>query len=119
MAIDSDTPTLPTEFLQQAVDVIVKPNVDVVVGPSEDGGYYLIGTRRAHRTLFEDMPWSTARLFAETLERGETAPLKSHCLRPWFDVDTSVDLGRLKTALASPGNDAVNTRRFLSQAKLI
>ena len=49
LAIDSDSPTLPTDFLQQAVDLIATPQTDVVVGPSDDGGYYLIGLRQLHR----------------------------------------------------------------------
>src|SRR5712692_4151327 len=66
MAIDSDTPTLPTEFLQQAVDLLAMPQTDVVIGPTDDGGYYLIGLRALHRELFDNMPWSTAAVALET-----------------------------------------------------
>jgi uncharacterized protein len=60
MAIDSDTPTLPVSFLQQAVDLVTTPGVDMVLGPTQDGGYYLIGLRAMHRELFEAMAWSTS-----------------------------------------------------------
>lgn len=61
LAIDSDTPTLPTGLLQEAVNLLAGPPVDVVLGPCEDGGYYLIGLRRLHRELFEGIAWSTDR----------------------------------------------------------
>jgi uncharacterized protein len=97
MAIDSDTPTLPVSFLQQAVDLVTTPGVDMVLGPTQDGGYYLIGLRAMHRELFEAMAWST-----------------SAVLPPWYDIDTPEDLGRLRAELAAPGGDAPrHTRTFL------
>ncbi len=100
LAIDSDTPTLPTAYLQQAIMLMADPAVDVVLGPSEDGGYYLIGMRTLQRTLFEDMPWSTAEVTPETLRRASVLGLNVAQVPPWFDVDTPADLARLKTALS-------------------
>lgn len=101
MAIDSDTPTLPTAYLQQAITLLAQPEVDVVLGPSEDGGYYLIGMRTLHRELFEAMPWSTAEVFPETMRRATALGLHVAQLPVWFDVDTPAELTRLRTALAA------------------
>lgn len=113
MAIDSDTPTLPNTYLEQALDLIATPQIDVVLGPSEDGGYYLIGLHHPHRELFEDIPWSTAHVIPETLRRAEEKGLMVACLAPWYDVDTPEDLKRLKTSLEEiEAGQASHTRRF-------
>lgn len=114
MAIDSDTPTLPVSLLQQAVDRLSDSGVDVVVGPTEDGGYYLIGVRAPQPELFVDMPWSTADVLPETLRRAARRKLRLVQLPPWYDVDTPDDLGRLRADLvrAEP-RVAAHTRRFL------
>jgi hypothetical protein len=115
-AIDSDTPTLPTAHLEQALDLIATPGIDLVLGPSEDGGYYLIGLRAVHRELFEDMPWSTAQVVPETFRRAERKGLTVATLPPWFDIDTPEDLEHLQASLAdSAGNAARHTRRFFME----
>jgi rSAM/selenodomain-associated transferase 1 len=113
-AIDSDTPTLPTAYLQHALDEIAQPQNDVVLGPTEDGGYYLIGLCRAYPALFEEMPWSTPQVLAETLRRTAAHGLHTICVEPWFDVDTPDDLQRLTAYFqASPNGEAPHTQRFL------
>lgn len=115
-AIDSDTPTLPVGFLEQALDLIAKPDVDVVVGPCDDGGYYLIGLRQLHQELFEGIPWSTAQVMPETIRRAEAKGLTIACLPPWFDVDTPDDLERLKASLLRTGRrEPRHTRRFFME----
>lgn len=116
LAIDSDTPTLPTDFLRQAIDLVVTPGIDVVLGPTEDGGYYLIGMRTVWPSLFAAMPWSTAEVFPETIRRAEAHGLRVACLPSWFDVDTGDDLDRL-VALVRRGDadDAHHTRLFLER----
>jgi rSAM/selenodomain-associated transferase 1 len=116
IAVDSDTPTLPREFLQQAVDRLARPGPDVVLGPTEDGGYYLIGVRAAHGALFDDVPWSTSAVLEVTLRRAAAAGLESARLLPWFDVDTPDDLRRLRTLLDSGASvaEAGQTGRFLA-----
>jgi len=115
-AIDSDTPTLPTPFLEQALDLIATPGIDLVLGPSEDGGYYLIGLRALYRELFEDMPWSTAQVVPETFRRAEGKGLKVAALPLWFDIDTPKDLKQLAASLAGPGGNAArHTRRFFME----
>ncbi len=115
LAIDSDTPTLPTEFLQDGVDRLAGGDVDVVLGPTEDGGYYLIGVRRPHPELFHGIAWSTASVLHDTLVRAQAAGLATVCLTPWFDVDTPADLERLRTTLAGRSSGvADHTARFLA-----
>jgi hypothetical protein len=118
LAIDSDTPTLPTEFLRQAIDLVVTPGIDVVMGPTDDGGYYLIGMRAVWPGLFDAMPWSTADVGPETIRRAEAQRLRVACLPPWFDVDTGEDLDRLMASFVDAGGEAPHhTRRFLERRR--
>ncbi len=115
IAVDSDTPTLPTDFLQQGVDALMRGDIDVVIGPSDDGGYYLIGVRAERPELFQDMPWSTPVVLPETLRRARAAGLRTARLPAWFDVDTPADLERLQASSATPGAGiAGHTTRFLA-----
>lgn len=113
VVIDSDTPTMPVEYLRRALILLREPDIDVVLGPCEDGGYYLIGLRKMHKELFEDMTWSSPQVFLETLQRAEAKGLKVACLPPWYDVDTPEDLQRLKTSLqVEEVASAQYTKRF-------
>jgi glycosyltransferase A (GT-A) superfamily protein (DUF2064 family) len=104
---------LPAEYVERAVDLLT--NSDVVIGPAEDGGYYLIGLRQKHPGLFSDIAWSSSRVAAQTLERAATLGLTAARLPPWYDVDTPADLERLRAELVSLPPDVVpHTRRFLA-----
>ena len=92
LVIGTDSPTLPRECLDEAVSLVMAPDVDVVLGPTEDGGYYLIGLRAPHAALFEHVPWSTSAVLGRTLERAQQLGLRVACLPTWFDVDTGADL---------------------------
>src|SRR2546426_462465 len=95
------------------LDLLTTPEVDVVLGPTEDGGYYLIGLRTVYRELFEAMAWSTSRVFPETIRRADAKGLRVACLPAWYDIDTSDDLARLRMALAaSDGDSPRHTRAF-------
>jgi rSAM/selenodomain-associated transferase 1 len=96
IAIDADSPTLPTAYLRRACAVIRDAAIDVVVGPCEDGGYYLIGLRVPAPALFADMPWSTALVTEETFARARRLGLRLALLPSWFDVDRGEDLARLR-----------------------
>ena len=112
--IDSDTPTLPTERLERAVAAMSGGGHDLVLGPSEDGGYYLIGLRRLQPKLFEGMPWSTSTVLEETLRRARSLGLSATKLSAWYDVDTAADLARLQADLAAgPDSGPRHTRRFV------
>lgn len=116
LLIDSDTPTLPTPLLAQALDAIATPATDVVLGPSDDGGYYLIGLQKLYRELFAAMRWSTAQVLPETVRRARSLGLTVTTVPPWFDIDTADDLARLRASLATaPEDTARHTRRFLTE----
>jgi len=93
--IDSDSPTLPPLFLQTAVSTLALPGDRVVLGPAEDGGYYLIGLKKAHRRLFENVDWSTSRVLAQTIARAKEIELPVTLLPAWFDVDDAASLRKL------------------------
>jgi rSAM/selenodomain-associated transferase 1 len=118
LVIDSDTPTLPTTCLTEALQLLVERDNDVVLGPTDDGGYYLIGLRQSHRQLFEQMPWSTAQVFSETRRRSEQHGLTLACTQPWYDVDTADDLVRLRASLEQTSDGlAQHTRHFLRELR--
>lgn len=115
IAVNSDGPTLPVDYLRQAVVRLAEAEVDVVLGPSEDGGYYLIGLNQHKNTLFQGVEWSTERVLAQTLARAEEAGLNVVLLPPWYDVDTPADLDSLRSELATLQAEALpHTRRFFA-----
>jgi uncharacterized protein len=117
--IDSDSPTMPQHALLQAVEGLSRAGDRMVLGGSDDGGYYLIGIKRLHRGLFERIEWSTERVFAQTLERAGEIGLPAELLPTWYDVDDAATLERLRLELAAPevaGYDAKHTRAYLQGA---
>jgi hypothetical protein len=115
LLMGTDSPTLPRECLDEAVGLVTAPGVDVVLGPAEDGGYYLIGLRAPCPALFEDVPWSSSAVLSRTLERAQRLRLRVVCLPTWFDVDTGADLERLCAELGTdPAPVARHTREFLA-----
>ncbi len=62
-------------------------NADLVLGPATDGGYYLIGMKKAHPFLFEEIPWSTEKVFGLTVEKAKRGHLKVELLKTLSDVD--------------------------------
>jgi len=90
--IGSDIPSLPLEFIEEAFISLEKR--DVVIGPSVDGGYYLIGFRdkKFSPRAFKGIPWSTERVFGETMKVLEHEGLTVHTLKTLRDIDTVQDL---------------------------
>lgn len=88
----ADTPELTGEIVKDAVAALA--NSDVVIGPAEDGGYYLIGMARPLPELFIDMPWSTSRVLPETLRRLDAFAIEPHMLPTLADCDRPEDLAR-------------------------
>lgn len=86
----ADTPDLTEKIVLEAIDRLA--HADVVIGPAMDGGYYLIGARRNLPFLFEEMPWSTARLLNETIRRLTENNIDPHVLEPLRDCDRPDDL---------------------------
>ena len=111
----SDNPTLPSALVEQAFERLEQD--DVVLGPADDGGYYLVAARAVYSSLFREMVWSTTSVLDETLERCRVAGLRSSLLEPWYDVDSAEDLGRLSRELDSlPAERARHTRAALRAA---
>jgi uncharacterized protein len=117
VVMDSDSPNLPLATLQQAFQTLDDPAVDVVIGPCDDGGYYLIGLKAPCPSLFREVTMSTATVRADTQQRAQEHGLRVACLPTWYDVDTYQDLCRLREALAAqPDHIARHTRACLSRA---
>ena len=115
--IDSDSPTVSADVYANAVELLSKPGDRVVLGPSDDGGYYLIGLERNHPRLFERIDWSTERVLDQTKERAGELNLKVELLATGYDVDDATTLRRLCDELLSgkTTNDiAPNTQKFLA-----
>jgi uncharacterized protein len=99
VVLNSDSPTLPTALLIEAAGVLAQPGERAVLGPSSDGGYYLLGLKAARRRMFEDIAWSTERVAQQTLERAREIRLDVHTLPVWYDVDDVEGLRRLDAEL--------------------
>src|SRR5262245_6571750 len=87
VVLNSDSPTLPTSLLVETAEVLARPGDCAVLGPSTDGGYYLLGLKQAHRRMFEDITWSTEQVAEQTLVRAREIGLDVHILPAWYDVD--------------------------------
>jgi uncharacterized protein len=103
--VNSDSPTLPTSILLEAARALTAPGDRLVLGPAEDGGYYLIGLKQPHRRLFEDIAWSTPQVLAQTEERAREIGLATSRLPVWYDVDDIGSLRRLRAQLRQPTTD--------------
>ena len=101
VVLNSDSPTLPTALLVETAEILARPGERVVLGPSTDGGYYLLGLKTVHGRLLEDISWGTERVAAQTLERAREMKLDVHMLPPWYDVDDVEGLRRLLGELGS------------------
>jgi glycosyltransferase A (GT-A) superfamily protein (DUF2064 family) len=110
--LNSDSPTLPTALLVETAEVLARPGDRAVLGPSIDGGYYLLGLKHAHARMFEDNTWSTERVAEQTMARAREIDLDVHRLPAWYDVDDVDALKRLDAELC--GKDT-ETRRHVSQ----
>ena len=93
--IGADSPTLPTGYIEQALH----SEKQMVIGPSTDGGYYLIGMRGKVTELFTDIDWGTGSVLADTLKILQKQGVPAELLPVWYDVDLPEDLRFLKTHL--------------------
>lgn len=103
--IGGDSPTLPPGYLRQSFGEL--QDAEVVFGPTEDGGYYLVGIRStawpAATAIFESIPWSSPDVLEASLEAGRAAGLAVHLAPSWFDIDRPEDLLTAATQ-AAPGS---------------
>jgi len=113
--IGGDAPHLPPALLAEAFGRLATGGTDAVLGPSEDGGYYLVGLKSPQPELFRDIPWSTDAVLSETLARAADSRVAAALLPRWYDIDTPEDVARLRTDLARGTASAPNTRAALDR----
>ena len=115
VVMDSDSPNLPPAYLRQAFAALDGP-ADVVLGPCDDGGYYLIGLKRPQPRLLREVPMSTPQVTQNTLALAQELGLCTALLPLWYDVDTAAELARLQHELrTAPAERCPATRRQLAQ----
>jgi hypothetical protein len=116
--MDSDSPTLPPVYLSHAFHAL-SDGADVVLGPCDDGGYYLIGLRKPAPRLLREVHMSTPAVAAETIVLAKEENLNLVTLPTWYDVDDAVSLSRLRQEIeALHPSMAVYTRQFLQQDEI-
>jgi rSAM/selenodomain-associated transferase 1 len=113
LIVGTDVPSLPLEHYRQAVEIL--RTHELVLGPAEDGGYYLVGLSKPVPELFCDIAWSTDQVLAQTRERAQQSGVKTALLPVWRDVDTIEDLQALIEAnrrdMTHPKQDRVFSPR--------
>jgi rSAM/selenodomain-associated transferase 1 len=118
--LNADTPDLPTNYLLRAARELQGGSNRMVIGPADDGGYYILGVSRPHAYLFEQIDWSTERVFGQTLARAIVLGLDIVTLPKWSDIDDADSLRRFAQTLDEPDTPgevkpfaAPNTRSWL------
>ena len=112
--IGTDNPSLPSSHIDEAFATLDKAGTDAVLGPTSDGGYYLVGMRKPQPALFERITWSTEVVAEETHARAAEAGLRLVQISPWYDLDTVDDLLTLLDDVAQAGDGrAPRTRSFI------
>jgi hypothetical protein len=107
--LNSDSPTLPTSILVRTAEILAGPGDRAVLGPAEDGGYYVLGLKAEHAHMFADIAWSTDSVAARTRQRAAEIGLALVELPAWYDVDDAASLYRLIDELndAAPVDDGL------------
>jgi glycosyltransferase A (GT-A) superfamily protein (DUF2064 family) len=109
LLIGSDTPDIPLSFATQAAQML--DDVPVVLGPSSDGGYYLIAMQGFY-DVFDDIPWSTDQVLSSTLTRLEEQRISFQLLPELTDVDEIDDLKRLIDVLGTANRDQLDDELY-------
>ncbi len=99
--IGSDIPDLPPGRVAEAFRAL-EAGEGLVLGPADDGGYYLIGADAPHEPLFRGIDWSTERVLGQTMERAKESGLGIRLLEAWHDIDDIKDLRLLKDSTEAP-----------------
>ena len=92
VAMGADSPTLDPARIAEAIQALEE--CDLVLGPAEDGGYYLAGTRGERSLVFDGIPWSTGRTLEATLARARSLGYTTRLLAPHYDIDDAAALAR-------------------------
>jgi rSAM/selenodomain-associated transferase 1 len=99
VVVNCDSPTLPMSLLVETARILECSGDCAVLGPADDGGYYLLGLNAMHPELFTEIAWSTERVARETLDRAAELELPVHTLPQWYDVDDAASLQMLGAEL--------------------
>src|SRR5713101_3897886 len=113
IAFNSDSPHQPAAVLETAFDVL--GGRDLVVGPTHDGGYYLVGARACHSDLFASDGMGTASALEALLTRARALGLSVHLTDPFYDIDVAADLSQLADELQRLPGKAPRTAKWLSE----
>jgi uncharacterized protein len=95
--LGGDHPTVTRDMIAHAFNALER--AEVVLGPSFDGGLYLVGWTRLHPEIFRDVPWSTERTLETVIARAAAHGVRSAIMTPWYDVDDAKDLEFLRAHL--------------------
>ncbi len=115
IAFNSDSPHLPASTLQSAFDAL--ETCDLVVGPTHDGGYYLVGARASHPDLFTSNGMGTASALEELLEHASKLEISVRLIESFYDIDVVADLSQLANDLQSAPWKAPRTAEWLREWK--
>jgi uncharacterized protein len=116
VAFNSDSPHLPPSVLEDAFETLAAH--DVVVGPTHDGGYYLVGAKAYHPTLFAHDGMGTSSALERLLSRARTLELSVGFAAPFYDIDVADDLTRLAAELLLAPGRAPRTAQWLKDWEL-
>jgi rSAM/selenodomain-associated transferase 1 len=113
IAFNSDSPHLPRSILENAFEMLAAH--DVVVGPTHDGGYYLVGAKASHATLFESEGMGTGSALDRLMSRTKALELSIGCTQLFYDIDIASDLMQLAQELRTAPNKAPRTAAWFSE----
>ena len=117
VAFNSDSPHLPRSVLEDAFETLTAH--DVVVGPTHDGGYYLVGAKASHPALFAGDGMGTSSALERLLSRARALELSVGFSDPFYDIDVADDLTRLAAELRLAPTRAPRTARWLKEWELV
>lgn len=115
--IGGDLPAVPLEVFERAYAALASAAAEVVLGPSADGGYYLIGMNRLVAGIFDGIVWSRADVLARTREKCTALGLSCEILPAWYDIDKPEDLERLWPGESGRGDPMKNTLALLQELR--
>jgi hypothetical protein len=114
LLVGSDIPLLTANHFREATDTL-QAGGGLVLGPADDGGYYMVGMTQPHAALFEGIAWGSGSVLTDTLRTAERVGLEARLVRRAYDVDTVDDLLRLERDLARTPGVSPAVRRWFSE----
>src|SRR5688572_3495984 len=123
IVLGADSPTLPPSFIENALRALTSDNAEIVLGPTTDGGYYLIGFRKPDVAVLRNVTWSSPFTFEQTVRNIKQLELPLFTLPQWYDVDTFANLtflaNELRTDLETQARAPQTYHWLLDHASLL